>query len=142
MLLAITMFSCKKDETTTPTTIDRSGFIGKWVGGVIVTINNAPQTLGIDTIILANHPTNANQIIDTKSLGQPVYTLTDSKNYTLPNISDTAIIDGIKWLVTQSNAKGVLTNTTTITENGNISFQAIGASLLITGSYNITYIKQ
>ena len=96
---------------------------------------------GLDTIILALNPNNSTQLINTFTNSNTIYTVTDSKNYTLPELIINDIISGVPVRIGIANSKGVLSNPTTIVETAEIHVSFLGRVYNPT-TYTITYTKQ
>ena len=133
------LFSCEK-KVTTATNATADSFVGTWVGAVNLTLSNGDkQSSGLDTITLVKSTTNNNQLINT-NLNNTVYTVNNGQ-YSLPTITEMAVVNFINFTLTRSNSVGTLTNTTTITENGNFTITSPGVQGL-SGTYQVVYFKQ
>ena len=150
LVATIILTGCSKEDTPTPTKIDPSAFVGKWIGPIIATIDNQ-QTTGMDTIILAINPNDSTQLINTYFNNIPnlnydkpkiIYKLTDSKNYTVVDFTINGRIDGNNFMATQTNSKGVLIYPTTIRETGNVTYNFVQLNSIVKATYIVTYTKQ
>ena len=141
LLISTIIFTGCKEDTPTPTPTDiRTAFVGKWIGTVSYIIIDKPMQ-GLDTIVLALNPNNSKQLINTFNNNNTIYTVIDSKNYTLQDETRTDTSSGVPIRITIANSKGVLSTPTTIGETGETHVSFLGRVYNPT-IYTITYTKQ
>ena len=137
LVATIILTGCKED---TPTPIDRSVFVGKWIGQSSVAIPSMQSRI-YDTIILVLKPNNSTQLIDTFNNRNTIYTITDSKNYTKSDVVTTDSLEGYVSVLIKTNTKGVLRIPTILEETG-VATLKFGDKTFNPGPYSALYRKE